>query len=113
MYNIKMTIIEGTLYHADWCLHCIKFKPEWDKFCDKVSMMGGNFKDTKIITNDIQDSAIKEKVLIGGKEIKGYPTLKIVVKNKKGKSTEYEYSGERSFDALYKHFTTEAVNKLK
>lgn len=68
------------LYYANWCSHCIKFKPTWDKL--KVELDKHN-----ISYNEYEDSTINSQE----KGITGYPTIKITVDGK-----ETEYSGPRN-----------------
>lgn len=75
-----MTDIIVDLYYADWCGHCKKFKPVWNKICDE-------FKD-KIKFNEYE-SKNEEKIKLA--RISGYPTIKITV----GGNTK-EYDGERN-----------------
>jgi len=92
-YNIYLYInMNGeprvTLYYADWCGHCQRFKPEWNKF--KSSSKG-------IICEEYEDSQLQrmKNPLINGKPIQGFPTIKIEVNNR-----EYEYDGERDAKSL-------------
>jgi glutaredoxin len=81
MSNTKIT-----LYYADWCGHCQRFKPTWEglkKIFDKNNIEYSEFEDTK-----------DEKVIENAK-ITGFPTIMI---EKDGNS--YQYDGERSPDAI-------------
>jgi len=69
------------LYYANWCGHCVKFKPTWDKL--KVELDKHN-----ISYNDYEDSTMNSQQK---GSITGYPTIKITVDN-----IEKEYSGPRN-----------------
>lgn len=89
--------IKTTLFHADWCGHCVSFKPEWKKYVEKIKKING------VETIDFKDTQLNESnSLINGKKIQGFPTIKIeIIKN--GKKDEYEYNGKRNADELYTH----------
>lgn len=110
-----MTTIETTLYFAHWCSHCIKFEPEWDKFASKIEKSEGAYKNLKIITKKYEESALQKENIdptINGTKIRGFPTVKILVKKENGKSEEYEYDGRRDADSLFNHITVMAANRL-
>jgi hypothetical protein len=94
--------VEVTLYYANWCGHCVTFKPEWKKFKKNIGDI--NEKDTgvKIQTKEHEHSELEK--MGGGKindeDISGYPTLKI--KLTKGKdSKEYDYGDYGKRDGEY------------
>lgn len=75
-----------TLYHANWCGHCVKFQPEWKNIKAKLDQIGiehAEFEQTA-------DGAVMEK-----EGIKGFPTIKIT---KNGKTSEYE--GQRNLNSI-------------
>jgi len=77
---------EITLYYADWCPHCVSFKPVWNNIkahCDANKIKHEEYEDSK------NSEIMKEK------NIGGFPTIKIV---KDGK--EYEYAGPRTENAI-------------
>lgn len=105
--------IEGTLYYATWCGHCHEFEPQWDKFSEKINNIGGSVNGVNIKTHKMEDSRIKEgDAKINGKKIRGYPTVKISIIDKKGKRTEFEYNGKRNADDLYNYFTNDLVKNM-
>lgn len=111
-----MPTIETTLYYANWCGHCTQFEPEWDKFAEKIEEMGGKHNNTNIVTKKYEEQALTKeniKATVNGNEIKGFPTVKITIKNDKGKQMEYEYNGRRNAEALYNHITVMAPSRLK
>ena len=105
--------IESTLFHADRCGHCKHFLPEWKKLEDKIKGIGGKVGNVTINVQEFEESKIdKSKVKINGKDIRGYPTVKIAVE-KNGKKVENEYDGKRSADELYFHLTEQASKNIK
>lgn len=109
-----MPTIESTLYFANWCGHCHAFVPQWDAFAKKINKEGGVVNGTKIKVAKFEESQMGgKKALINGKEIRGFPTVKIVVTDDNGKKVEYEYSGKRNADFLYNHITVDAIKNLE
>jgi len=105
--------VEGTLFYANWCGHCIKFKPEWEKLKQKVQDMGGKFGENIITLNDYEDSKVPNGFAkIEGKDIRGYPTIKITV-TVNGNKKEYEYEGKRNVGDLLNHLTKDAIKTIK
>lgn len=93
-------IVNVTLFHANWCKHCVDFKPMWDKIVHDASHL--------IKLNSYEESQIdkldtKTKTINGG-AIDGFPTIKINVMN-----NEYNYVGKRSDENIYKFI----IKKLK
>jgi thiol-disulfide isomerase/thioredoxin len=75
------------LYYAEWCSHCQKAKPEYQRLIEEYN---GN---AKIMMIDCDDSSNKE--LVESQGIKGYPTIRYY---KNGLNGDYdEYSGERKY----------------
>ena len=89
-----MTNIEVELYYANKCPNCIEFKPDWNKF--KKELNG------KIICRQYEHSENKD--LIQKRNIKEYPTLRIIVD-----SNIEEYNGSYNFETLYNY----VINKMK
>jgi len=101
--------IDGTLYHAKWCGHCIKFIPEWEKFKTEIKKINGVYKNITITTHEFEDSQLSREnpATINGKEIAGFPTLKITV-TKNGKTKEIDYAGKRNAKELFWFITEKA-----
>jgi protein disulfide-isomerase A6 len=79
------------LIWAEWCGHCVNFKPEFDKCREEVS--GCDLKD-KIEVVDFNEKDYPEKIKeYGGK---GFPT--VVFEDSEGKFDSYE--GPRTSDGL-------------
>ena len=87
------------LFHAPWCGHCKRFKPQWDKLMDEIH--GIKLKDVNCDEN---------KELANKHNIKGFPTIKFLPKGI-DVAEGSEYSGDRSEDSL-KKFIKECLNKL-
>lgn len=85
--NKKHSII---LYYADWCPHCLFFKPTWNKLYEQ-------FKNSRSIQfiqveyNDINNVPIKYR-----KNIRGFPTIQLI---KEGKIIS-EYNGNRDINSI-------------
>lgn len=90
-----MSNINVTYYFADWCGYCKLFRGEWDRF----KTMAGNY-DIKCCEMEDKDiNKLKKPVIVGGKKLRGYPSIKIeYLRN--NKTINLEYSGERNADAL-------------
>jgi hypothetical protein len=79
----------------------------------KINNIGGSVNGVNIKTHKMEDSRIKEgDAKINGKKIRGYPTVKISIIDKKGKRTELEYNGKRNADDLYNYFTNDLVKNM-
>ena len=71
-------MIDITLFYANWCGHCVKFKPDWNKFKGMIADL------PDVSTHEFEDSDIKDGMAtIMGKDIRGYPTIRISLKNEK------------------------------
>jgi thiol-disulfide isomerase/thioredoxin len=111
-----MPSINYTLYFANWCGHCVTFKPEWDKFAEHVKSSGNNINGVKINVERIEDSELGSSAnapTINGKKIMGYPTVKIALTNDDNKTTEYEYTGQRNLSALMNQMKSNDIKEMK
>ena len=78
-------------FYTDWCPYCKTAMPIWDRFKKKI---GNNLvKDRK--NQLIKVDCGKEKVLADKYDIKGYPTIKMVVDDK-----VIEYDAKTDIDTL-------------
>lgn len=85
--NESITI---SLYMADWCGHCVRFKPEWENLKDLVKDIPNVILNTY---TDADNKAEIEKLKSRGL-FKGFPTIIIT------KGNETEYNGERTAEAI-------------
>jgi thiol-disulfide isomerase/thioredoxin len=84
------------LYYANWCPHCVTFKPMWSDFINKVK--GGVCKKTiTIVSVEHEDLQKPENSALEG-EAQGFPTIKFYSKPNLGGSQIYEE--ERTIDGL-------------
>ena len=74
------------LFYAEWCGHCQKFKPEWEKL---KKMAGGNGIQC------IEYESEKDAQKMEEENIQGFPTIKISVGGKC-----QEYHGERTAEEI-------------
>lgn len=108
-----MTIkINTILYHANWCGHCQHFLPEWMKLEEKIKNMDGKYNNIEISAKNIEEKDLKGPATINGAGIKGYPTVKIVVKDENKKKVEYEYDGKRDINDLFSHIVNDAPKNI-
>lgn len=94
-----MSEITVTLYYANWCGHCTKFKPTWEKLKLKVDELNESGelekKEIKKITlKEYEDAEIKGKPELE-KKVEGFPTIVITVGSK-----DIKFDGERSIDNI-------------
>lgn len=76
-------------FHTDWCGHCIKAMPEWEK----LERGPTRFGDTEV--SFIRVNAEKERETADLYEVRAYPTLKLETP-----TALYEYSGRPTADGL-------------
>lgn len=74
---------------ADWCGHCTRFKPTWEKI-EQVSKKTGLFDVQALNVDDKQNSAFIEQY-----EVSSFPTIMLF---SKGKFTKYD--DERDFEKI-------------
>ena len=84
------------LFYADWCPHCVSFKPEYKK---AMTTLNGNDHHGKTLRFVMVDCD-KYKSLAKENNVSGFPTVKIL--NDDGSSKDYD--GERSFKGLTSYF---------
>jgi thiol-disulfide isomerase/thioredoxin len=70
--------VEIYFFHADWCPHCIKAQPEWDKFVktnDGKTING--YKVQCVDVNCTSENDEKSQALISTYSVQSYPTVKM------------------------------------
>lgn len=92
----KDSKVKVTLYYAQWCGHCKRFLPEWNKLKALLASQNNKINDYDVVLADYEESANPD--IMNKENIQGYPTIKIEFNNKK---TDYE--GERTTDKLVEH----------
>jgi thiol-disulfide isomerase/thioredoxin len=107
--------VEITLYYANWCGHCVRFKPAWEELKENISKLKDNHKKVHIKIEEYEHENLSK--LGGGKingvDIDGYPTIKIKLSHGK-EEKEYNfdnYGKERNSEYMTK-FITNLCNEL-
>ena len=85
-------------FHAEWCGHCKKFMPEWDKISKEVN--DNEDADIKLIKVNSGDPSNNEKhaEIMKKYSINGYPTIKKFGKD----GNDEEYEGDRTKESIMK-----------
>lgn len=96
--NGKDTLIE---FYAPWCGHCKKLTPIYEELGQKLKD-----EDVAIVKMDATANDVPEPY-----EVRGFPTLFWVPKDKKDKPVKYE--GGREVNDFIKYIAKEATNELK
>lgn len=95
--NVKKGEIVVALFYADWCPHCVSFKPHYKK---AMTSLGGNqYKDKTL--RFVMVDCDKNKSISKKYDVSGFPTVKILNDDK----TIDEYSGDRSLEGLTNYFS--------
>jgi thiol-disulfide isomerase/thioredoxin len=85
------------LFYADWCPHCVDFKPHYKKAMSELNGKKNKGKTLRFVMVDCDKySSLSKK-----HGVSGFPTVKIL--NSDGSSDEYK--GERSYDGLTSYFS--------
>lgn len=74
-------------FHADWCPHCKKAEPEWEKFMANYDGKEVNGYDIQCVDINCTTETPKVKELLNEFSIESYPTVKMV---KDGKTIEFD-----------------------
>lgn len=88
------------LFHADWCGHCKRFMPEWQKA--KAQLNNTRTKNGKLIK--CVDIESKNEEVMKQHGVDSYPTIMIITENSK-----VVFNGERNVNSL-KEFVEENSN---
>ena len=84
------------LFYADWCPHCVSFKPHYKKAMTELNGNDHKGKTLRFVMVDCD----KYKSLAKENDVSGFPTVKLL--NDDGSSKDYD--GERSFEGLTSYF---------
>lgn len=85
------------LFYADWCPHCVEFKPDYKK---AMSSLSGNKYKGKALRLELVD-CVANKSIASENNVSGFPTVKIFTDDNKSS----EYSGERTYEGLTSYFS--------
>jgi len=88
------------LFYADWCPHCVNFKPHFKKAMS--SLNGKTGKDGKKMRLEMVDCDA-DKNISKKYDVSGYPTVKLI--NDDGQ--QVEYGGERTYEGLRKYLVSD------
>ena len=94
--------INMVLFYAEWCPHCQKIKPLWNKLTNKMNGKEVNNRKVNIVMVHCPD----EEEVCSANKISGYPTIKCI-SNKKSK----EFEGTRTLEGLT-NFIKDFVSSL-
>ena len=85
------------LFYADWCPHCVAFKPDFMKA--KKNMTGSKHKGKKLRLELVD--CVAHKTIASENSVSGFPTVKIFTDDNQSS----EYSGARSYEGLTEYFS--------
>ena len=85
------------LFYADWCPHCVSFKPDYKKAMTKLNGKSHKGKNMRFEMVDCD----KHKNLSKKYDVNGFPTVKIL----NGDGSTAEYKGERTYEGLTEYFS--------
>ena len=85
------------LFYADWCPHCVAFKPDFLKA--RKDMNGSEHKGKKLRLELVD--CVANKTIASENSVSGFPTVKIFTDD----NSSTEYSGERSYEGLAEYFS--------
>ena len=97
--NLKVSPEETVvaLFYADWCPHCVEFKPDYKKAMSKLNGKNHKGKNLRFEMVDCD----KYKSLSKEYDVGGFPTVKIL--NSDGSKNEYK--GDRTYDGIAEYFS--------
>jgi thiol-disulfide isomerase/thioredoxin len=96
--DVKSDEVVLGLFYADWCPHCVRFKPEWEAMKSNInnSKTRSGKKVRMVNVNCETNKAMATKY-----GIDGYPTIKVITLDSKSKKEIVDdYDGQRTEDAL-------------
>ena len=87
------------LFYADWCPHCVDFKPDFEQAMEELNNTTPKSKKLRFEMVDCTETNSLSKE----HNVSGYPTVKILGSD--GKSSEY--SGKRKYADLKKYLVND------
>lgn len=96
------------LFYADWCGHCVRFKPEWEKFKKLVNnntLKDKRNNDINIRTEEFQDGS--NQMEFEKENVMAFPTLIIY----KGENNREVFDKRPTFETLVEHFNIRNDNQ--
>jgi len=84
------------LFYADWCPHCVAFKPDYTK---AMSSLSGTKYKGKTLRLELVD-CVANTTIATENSVSGFPTVKIFNDDK----TSSEYKGDRTYEGLTSYF---------
>ena len=92
------------LFYAEWCGHCVAFKPKFENAMDTMNGKKSKGVDTRNKTvRFVMIDCDEHKQLATKYGVSGYPTVKILTDD----DQQLEYSGERSLEGLQKYLVVD------
>jgi len=103
-YSPNGNEVNFVLFYAEWCPHCQRFEPVWDKLSEELNGNEMNGQKVNIQKIDCAENENSEKC--SANNIEGYPTIKCFTNN-----GVKEYNGKRDLDSL-KSFLDDTTSNL-
>lgn len=99
-----MTNYTIKLYYANWCGHCVKFKPVWNKLKTLLSKVkkDKNGNDVSFTTYEFEESENPSKM--DEANVTSFPTIHIY---KDDDTTPILYNKDRTIDEFAKYFNVD------
>lgn len=92
------------LFYADWCPHCVKCKPDWDKFSDEYNGKIVNGFKINCEAVDCSDKVPEDKA--AKFNVTSFPTVKAVKQDDMGSNVTIDYEAKVTYGNLEKFVKT-------
>ena len=89
-------------YYANWCPHCVSFKPTWNKIKEYIDDPKNKLKSVSY--EEYEDGS--NPTVMQRDNINGFPTIKMKFGNK-----TIEYNGPRDFDTIITSLVNTSVDE--
>ena len=103
-YSPNDNEVNFVLFYAEWCPHCQRFEPVWDKLTEELN--GNEMNGQKVNIQKIDCAENENSKKCSANNIEGYPTIKCFTNN-----GVKEYEGQRDLDSL-KSFLDDTTSNL-